>query len=510
MLSQSSLFWDELYALFSLAWPSLLSIWSIIGVGLVNSVVVGRFSTTAHAAIAYGDVVMEFTLMIVLQGFNMGLRTLCAQAFGAREFHLVGQYIQMSIVGISILCLPLGCIWVSVGWMLQFAHAEEEVVQYASQYGRIAVFSLWPRVIFVLLSSYFSSLQIVRPAAVFATISLICHAFLSWILVHGIGSWSGIGFIGSPISISIVTWMRLLLYCCYMFLYRKLHAQTWPSRWVNSWTHFNNLLWVGGPMMLGRAAEEAQLLTFALMASTLGTAPLAAHNAMIQLVLTCSCPNFGLNVGANIRIGIHLGAGNPESAKLVFRLMLRCSMAWCTFIVILYAIFHAHIGALFTHDENVQSAIQSISIKGVAALSFASLCHVALGTLASQARSVPIFVSFVTGAWVVGVPSGYFLGFVYPGSGLVGIWSGVCLGYFVTASIGVIFVSRSNWTELSRLSQQRAQCQHPSFNDEQGSLSKLFIPDLEEDSLSNLFIPDLEAKDVNGDDDDNPEGLMAD
>jgi len=228
------------------------------------------------------------------------------------------------------------------------------------------------------------------------------------------------------------------------------------------------------------------------MASTLGTAPLAAHNAMIQLVLTCSCPNFGLNMGANIRIGIHLGAGNTESAKLVSRLLLRCSMAWCTFIWILYAIFHAHIGALFTHDENVQSAIQSISIKGVAAFSFISLFHVALGTLGGQTRSVPIMVSFVTGGWVVGVPSGYFFGFVYPGSGLVGIWSGILLGYFVTASIGDMFVSLSNWTELSRLSQQRVQRQHSSLNDEQGS-------------LSNLLIPDLEAKDVNGDDDDNPD-----
>eukprot|EP00593_Proboscia_inermis_P017146 CAMPEP_0171304210 /NCGR_PEP_ID=MMETSP0816-20121228/13909_1 /TAXON_ID=420281 /ORGANISM="Proboscia inermis, Strain CCAP1064/1" /LENGTH=103 /DNA_ID=CAMNT_0011784125 /DNA_START=76 /DNA_END=387 /DNA_ORIENTATION=+ len=101
-------------------------------------------------------------------------------------------------------------------------------------------------------------------------------------------------------------------------------------------------------------------------------------------------------------------------------------------------------------------------------------------------------VSFVTGGWVVGVPSGYFFGFVYPGSGLVGIWYGVLLGYFVTASIGDMFVSLSNWTELSRLSQQRVQRQHSSLNDEQGS-------------LSNLLIPDLEAKDVNGDDDDNPD-----
>lgn len=485
MSPSSSLWWDELYSLFSLAWPSCFISLSVIGVGLVNAVVVGRFSTTALAAVAFGDVVMEFTLMIILQGFNMGLRSLCSQAFGAREFHLVGQYVQMSIVAITILCLPVGCIWASIGWVLKFTHAEEEVVRYASSYGRLALFSLWPRLIYMLLSTYFSSQQIVLPTAVFAIVSLMCHIVLSTILVHGIGSWSGIGFIGCPISISAVTGIRLLLYWCYMFVYKKLHIRTWPSHWVNSRKCFKDLLRVGGPILIGKIVEEAQLCTFSLMTSTLGTATFAAHNAMLQLLLTCSCANQGFNSGAITMIGNYLGAGNPGSAKLVSGLLLRCSIAFSVFIVTLSVVFHGHIGELFTNDENVQSIIQSITILGASLYSFLSLFYFALGTLAGQARSIPILVSFLIGAWVIGVPTAYFFGFVYPGTGIVGIWSGGTLGYFVTTCIGVYFTTRSNWTELSRLSQERAQRRNSSSLQTQGLLSNSSMPDsLEEDDAN--------------------------
>ncbi|KAF0687340.1 Aste57867_20907 [Aphanomyces stellatus] len=71
-------------------------------------------------------------------------------------------------------------------------------------------------------------------------------------------------------------------------------------------------------------------------------------------------------------------------------------------------------------------------------------------------KDVPRIVSFVLGAWIIGVPTAYFLGLRWH-LGLLGIWIGMALGYIVTASIAIYAVIISKWSDEAAKAVERSK-----------------------------------------------------
>ncbi len=48
-------------------------------------------------------------------GFGMALDPLCSQAYGAKQYRLVGLYCQRAMVILSLLAIPIALIWLQTG-----------------------------------------------------------------------------------------------------------------------------------------------------------------------------------------------------------------------------------------------------------------------------------------------------------------------------------------------------------------------------------------------------------
>lgn len=207
--------------------------------------------------------------------------------------------------------------------------------------------------------------------------------------------------------------------------------------------------------MLGNAFENSQLQVCALFAGSLGQVDLAAHSSMLQLFLTLSCPVFGLSSGAITRIGYRLGRGEPRSAQAVSLILLGCILTIASGVVLFYCFGRNYVGHLFSNDPLVWDLIRQICIIAALGYFFLSFFYFSMATLTGQARSLPILMAFLIGAWCVGVPSAYLLG-IYWKIGLIGIWIGMSLGYIVTTTIGVTATINSNWIKEAERAQERA------------------------------------------------------
>jgi hypothetical protein len=65
---------------------------------------------------------------------------------------------------------------------------------------------------------------------------------------------------------------------------------------------------------------------------------------------------------------------------------------------------------------------------------------------------------FAVGAWLVGVPSAYFLGLAQGRHSFQGIWIGMLLGYVVTAGIGFAAAFfGTDWDVQARLAVERSR-----------------------------------------------------
>ena len=111
----------EAEQLLAIALPSIISTYCYFSISMTELSVMGHLGVDQLAAVAYSQMSMDFSTLIFMQGFNVGMNSLCSQAFGAKNYRLLGDYCQLNCFLLTIMCLPLACLWWNLGDLLQFA-----------------------------------------------------------------------------------------------------------------------------------------------------------------------------------------------------------------------------------------------------------------------------------------------------------------------------------------------------------------------------------------------------
>ncbi|KAJ0397811.1 hypothetical protein ATCC90586_010222 [Pythium insidiosum] len=195
----------------------------------------------------------------------------------------------------------------------------------------------------------------------------------------------------------------------------------------------------------------------ALFAASIGELQLGAHNSMMELFHFISSPIFGLMGASVTRMGSHLGAGNAARARLVGWIAGCLIAALCAITGTGAVLYGRHLGYIFSDDPAVIDIFKRISAYGAVAYLILSVFCYAVIILEAQARSIPIMIAFFAGAWVVGVPSAYFLGVHNGVKSIVGVWQGMLLGYVGSASIAFgVVTCGTDWELQARLAMERS------------------------------------------------------
>ncbi|OQR87867.1 Multidrug/Oligosaccharidyl-lipid/Polysaccharide (MOP) Flippase Superfamily [Achlya hypogyna] len=450
----------KLAALVALATPILFSNLAMFGMSMTMLMVAGHLGAAQLTAVAYAQMIFDVTILVFASGFVVGQATLSAQAFGARNFVLIGRYCQMNCLCVTLACIPIGVLWWHCGELLRAVGISAETAALAAEYAHYSTPWLWPRLIFQVLSVYFKSMQNVLPAAVFAVVFTIFNACLSVALAHGVPAlgFRGYGLAGAAISMSITHYARTLAYLVYMFHRRRLHATswTWDFAFTNVRLYFMPMVKVGGPMIVGQLVENLQLQTMSIFAAMTSEVALGANNSMMELIFFLTSPIYGMIDGGATRMGMHLGAGNAAAAKATSHLVFYGIFGLSLAIVVPWFAARSAVGHLFSSDAAVIDTMTSISTLAAAGYIIMSLFYYSMATLQAQARTVPIMSSFLIGAWLVGVPGAYVFGFPVE-LGLLGIWIGMATGYLVTTVLGVYFTCTSNWEKEAKKAAARSK-----------------------------------------------------
>lgn len=249
-----------------------------------------------------------------MQGFNAGMNALCSQAFGAKNYHLLGEYALLTSLLLTVACVPLAVLWWNLGTILLAAGVSDRVAALAGIYCRLSLLWLWPRSMFQVLSCFYQAQHIVQPTAAFNLLAVALNSFLVVGLTHGRFGLPELGFVGCPLGTAVALLVRLVGYVAYMNLYRKFHRRcAWrcDGSFLDA-SILRNLLSVGLPLAGGTLFENAQLITMTLFAATIGELQLGTHNAMMELFFFATSPLYAIVSSAVTRMATHLGAGKSS------------------------------------------------------------------------------------------------------------------------------------------------------------------------------------------------------
>ena len=133
-----------------LAAPIVLIQVGMMLMGVVDTMMVGRVSPAALAAVALGNMYF-FAISIFGMGVLFALDPIIAQALGARDELAVPRGLQRGLVLSLVLTVPITLVLLTVGPVLELVSQPPEVIPDAAGYVYRSAVRCWPFYVFVVL-----------------------------------------------------------------------------------------------------------------------------------------------------------------------------------------------------------------------------------------------------------------------------------------------------------------------------------------------------------------------
>jgi MATE family multidrug resistance protein len=416
---------------------------AVMAFGVTDTVVAGRFSAEALAALSVGAAVY-ISVFVSLMGLLQAQLPVWAELHGAGRPLDLGRSVRQALylcaltmaAGVAALLFPAPLLrWTGVPPDLQ-----GEVETYLA----ILAAALPPALLFRMYSTLSQSVG--KPVLVtwLQLASLVVKVPLSvWLVFGGLGV-PALGLAGCAWATLLVNYLMLGL-ALWLLRTQEVYRpyRFWQPLERPDWHAIAAFARLGVPAALAILVEVTSFTLMALFIARMGTVPAASHQIASNLTAVLYMMPLSLGIATSARVSYWLGAGQPLQARhalgLGFRLALLAAMGAAATV----ATAHGVIARTYAGDN-----------PAVVAMAGTLLLWVALYHVSDALQAVCVFVLRSYGVatapllvyglllWGVGLGGGYLL--AYRG---VGGWPPLgtpaafwCAGAFALALTAGIFM----------------------------------------------------------------------
>lgn len=448
----------ESRTLVKLSLPIALGQLARLGMDLTDLAFIGHLDTQSLVAASSAYVWIGATTSVFTQAVTTVVGTLCSQAVGANNKRLASLWLQLSIVGNFVSFFPLALCWWFTAPVLMLIGVEESTAKLGAKFAHMMIASALPRMLFSSLSAFFQAQSSVLPALLVSSIMLFVNIGLNYMLIFGVGSSKGLGFLGSPLATAITSALLLLIYWIVMFPVLKQNEYWcgWEIHNAIKWSRVKVMLSQFWQVAIGIAVEEFQFQTINIFAANMQPVDLAVMSSVLSIFLVLTSTMYGLTSASTVRIGHYLGEGRPFLAKKVATLSFYGSVGVGLMTGILFLALRDYVGLIYSNDEEIRHLTSRVCLLIGPSFVLMSIFYTSNAILDAQARPGMLAVAFLIGGWAVSVPLAWVFGF-HLNLGLMGLWYALTVGYFVVICICGPVAYKSDWPKYSEEARQRSE-----------------------------------------------------
>ncbi|XP_030515949.2 protein DETOXIFICATION 20-like [Rhodamnia argentea] len=440
--SLSGKVWAESKKIWRVTFPAMLARGTSFGILLVTQAFIGHIGDTELAAYALVQIIgIRFACGIIL-GMSSATETLCGQAFGAKQYHMLGIYLQRSWIINPVTVTILVPVYVHTSSIFKLLGEEDEIAEAA---GHIA---LW---FIPILYSFAFSLTIQKFLQCqlkntiigwLSSISFAVHVLLSWLFVYVL-DWGIPGAMGALI---ISNWLLVIGEFVYMF--GGWCKSTWKGF---TWAAFANLwpvikLSVSSGIMLCLELWYNAVLVLLAGYMTNAAVAISAFSICLNISAWELMVGLGFLTGASVRVSNELGRGNAKAALFAIKVILGTSISIGVVFWILCLVFGRQIAYIFTSEEDVAEEVSSLSVLLAFSILLNSVQPVLTGVAVGSRRQSMVAYVNIGSYYVIGVPLGVVLAYVAKLE-VQGIWIGMIIGVATQTAVLCFITYRTNWDE---------------------------------------------------------------
>ncbi len=406
---------------------------------VTDTVLLGWYGVNELAAVVLATSAF-FVIFILGSGFAQAVMPLVASALGAGDETRVRRDARMGLwlsIGFGGLSYPL--FWWSQPLLLALGQ-KPEVASLAQDFLRIGGLGMVPALLVMVLKSYLAALERTQVVLWTTVLAVLVNGVLAYGLIFGHWGWPELGVQGAAlasVAVQGLSFVVLALYAHHQPDLRRFHL--FQRFWRADAEALRSVFRLGWPIGLTGLAESALFTATALMMGWVGTVELAAHGITMEAVALTFMVHLGLSNAATVRAGKAAGAGDTAGLRAGARVAIAMSVVFGLAMITLFLTLGAPIIRLFL-DPGKPGAAEIVTF-GVKLLAVAALFQMAdamqvmaLGLLRGiHDTRVPMIAATVS-YWLIGIPAGYALGFVF-GMGGIGLWLGLVIGLAFAATL---------------------------------------------------------------------------
>ncbi|KAJ4979781.1 hypothetical protein NE237_010561 [Protea cynaroides] len=432
--------WDELKKLWVIGAPSILARVSSFGIIVVTQAFMGHIGELELASFSLVQTTNMRFVDGILYGLGSVIPTLCGQAFGAGQYHMMGIYLQQSwiiLLTVSIFLVP---VFIFTTPILRLLGETEELSNYAGKLSPWFIPVLYYHILGISTQMYLQAQLKIMVVGWITAISFVINLILSWIMVDKL-NWGVPGAMGA-MTVSVC----LILFTVFIYVF---------GGWCkDSWRGFSksalNELWpvvklsISSGIMLCFEIWNSAVLILLVGYMKNAKVAVSAFSICLSIIAWVYMISTGFSGAASVRVANELGKGDGMAAKFSIKINLSISLTVGVIFSILALVFSETISYAFTSSTEVAKEVSGLSVLLALIILLNSIQPVFSGVAIgagwqSLVASVNLFCNYV-----IGFPLAIFLGYVFHLQ-VKGVWIGMISGLAAQTVVLAYITWRTDW-----------------------------------------------------------------
>jgi len=422
---------------------------AVMAFGVTDTIVAGRFSSEALAALSVGSAVY-ISIAVALNGVIQAQLPVWAELRGGARDADLGRSVRQALY-LALAAILLGCAGLLLpGPVLRWTEVPPALQGEVETYLAILAATLPPALLFRMVATLNQSLG--RPLLVtwLQIGGLALKVPLSaWFCFGGLGL-PAMGLPGCAWATLVVTYLMLgfaawmlrtsSIYTPYA-IWQRLEAPHWPT--------LRAFLRLGIPTGLAIMVEVTAFTLMALFIARMGTVAAASHQIAANLVGVLYMMPLSLGIAVSARVSYWLGAGDDKRARLALRLGLKLTIGLALGSGGLVVLFHAPLARLYAGaNPPVVTLAGSLLVWAAFYHLSDALQAVCVFVLRSYGVAVSPLLVYCLLLWGVGLGGGYLAAYrgiagLGPTEDPAAFWTAGALALALTSAIFTVLLWRA-------------------------------------------------------------------
>ncbi|XP_043710078.1 protein DETOXIFICATION 48-like [Telopea speciosissima] len=449
---------EEIKAIGKISGPSVLTGLLLYSRAMISMLFLGYLGELELAGGSLSIGFANITGYSVISGLAMGMEPICGQAYGAKQWKLLGLTLQRTVLLLLTTSIPISFMWLNMNRILLWCGQDEAISSVAHFFIIFSIPDLFFLSLLHPLRIYLRTQSITLPVTYCSAISVLLHIPLNFLLVVHFK----MGIAGVAIAMVWTNLNLFVLLSAFVF-FSGVYRDSWVSPSMDCLRGWSTLLSLAVPTCLSVCLEwwwyELMIMLCGLLVNPKAT--IASMGILIQTTSLVYVFPSALSLGVSTRVGNELGSNRPAKARISMIVSMVIAVGVGLAAMLFTTLMRHKWGRFFTNDAEILELTAM-------ALPIAGLCELGncpqttgCGVLRGCARPTTGANINLGSFYLVGMPVAIFLGFGAK-MGFPGLWFGLLAAQATCALLMVYVLATTDWVVQVERAKLLTQASLPS------------------------------------------------